>query len=439
MYEKTLLGIDEIWIKSEKIKRIAIKSLLEDIKRRINFNDIEERRGRIIINSYKDEWIEKLKKVFGIKTIYPAISSKSDLEEIKRRVLEILKNHKGSFKIETKRIYKKFPLNSLEVNKQVGDFIIENLNLKVDVKNPDKIVHIEIHENETYIYDKVIYGIGGLNLGFEGKGLVLFSGGVDSSLASILMGKRGMNLDFLFVNIAGEFYLNYVFRIFKKLKEYFPDAKLFVYDLDLDKLLKVRKGYKQIMFKVLMYKIAETFAKENSYDAIVTGESLGQTATQTIESLNLLNSMVSILVLRPLIGMNKDEIIKFAKDFEIFELRAPEICEIEKYPTTKPKREIVLEELEKLSIDFNEEVKKVKLIENFEIEESIIKLPKKEELEIINLDNVSIEKLILEKDKKYLFICKSGMLARSVSEKYRKLGYETYFLDIRTAKSLKYI
>ncbi|MEM5830432.1 MAG: THUMP domain-containing protein, partial [Candidatus Aenigmatarchaeota archaeon] len=438
MYEKILLGIDEIWIKSEKIRKIAIKNLLEDIKKRINFYDVKEKRGRIIINSYKDDWIEILKKVFGIKTIYPAISSKSELEEIKKKVLEILKNHKGSFKIETKRIYKKFPLNSLEINRELGKYIEENLKLKVDVKNPEKIVYVEIHENETYIYDKVIYGIGGLNLGFEGKGLVLFSGGIDSSLASIFMGKRGMNLDFLFINIAGEFYLNYVFRIFQKLKEYFPDAKLFVYDLDLEKLLKVRKGYKQIMFKVLMYKIAEAFAKENSYDAIVSGESLGQTATQTIESLILLNSLVSIPVFRPLIGMNKDEIIKLAKEFGFFELRAPEICEIEKYPTTKPKKEIVLNELEKLSIDFNEEIKKVKVIENFEIEQDILNLPKRNEVEIINLDLVDVKNLNLEKNKKYLFICKSGILARSIAEKFKKMGYETYYLDLQTAKSLKY-
>jgi len=437
-YQKILLGIDEIWLKSEKVRKEAIRNLLEDIKSRLNFSEIEEKRGRIIIHSFKEEWIEKLQKIFGIKTIYPAYVCKSNLEEIKNKVLEILRNFKGSFKIETKRVYKKFPLNSLEINREVGKFVEENLKLKVDVKNPNKIVYIEIHEKETYIYDKIFYGVGGLNLGFEGKGLVLFSGGMDSSLAAYFMGKRGMNLDFLFVNMAGEFYLNYIFRIFNKLKEYFPNAKLYVYDLDLEKLLKVRKGYKQIMLKVLIYKIAESFAKSKNYDAIITGESLGQTSSQTIESLKVLDSISSFLIFRPLIGMNKDEIIEFSKKLGFFDLKAPEICELEKYPTTKPKLEIVQEELENLSINFDEEIKKIKEVMSFEIEEKILKLPKKEEVIVVNLDELNLNSLKLEKGKKYLFVCKSGIIARTVAEKFEKEGYETYYLDLRTAKSLKY-
>ncbi|MEM0481050.1 MAG: THUMP domain-containing protein, partial [Candidatus Aenigmatarchaeota archaeon] len=312
MYDTILIGIDEIWLKSERVKKRLMEILAKDIKYRINYENLKIGRGRIFIYEYNEDWIEKLKKIFGIKTIYPSKRVEPNLEKIKEASLYFFKNFEGSFKVSVNRVNKKFPLNSYEIAKEVGSYILENFkNLKVDVKNPEKILYIEIHSDYAFLYDKVIYGFGGLPLGSEGKGLVLFSGGTDSSSAAILMGKRGLDLDFLFINIAGYSYLNFVFRVFQKLKEYFPYSKLFVWNLEIEKLMQVRKGYKQIIFKAIIYKIAESFAK-NKYDVIITGESLAQVSSQTTEAIKVLDKLVSFPILRPLIGFNKDEIIEIA-------------------------------------------------------------------------------------------------------------------------------
>ncbi|BFI73884.1 tRNA sulfurtransferase [Nanoarchaeota archaeon] len=436
-YNCILIGIDEIWTKSENVKNKLINLLINDIKRRINYDKIENRRGRIIIWDYNDQWINILEKIFGIKVIYPAFYFETSMENIINYSLEFLKDFKGTFKINTKRIDKSFKYKSLEINKIVGEEIVKKYNLKVDVKNPQKEIYIEIHKDYTFIYDKIIQGPGGFPLGSEGKGIVLFSGGSDSSVASYMMGKRGMNVDFLFINLAGESYLQFIFNVYKRLREYFPYSKLFVYDLDLDKLFSVREGYRQIMFKVIIYKIAEEFAKKYNYDCIITGESLGQVSSQTISSLKVLDKISNILVLRPLIGFNKDEILELSKKIGIYDIRAPEICEIEKHPKTNPKYEIVLEELKKLDINFEKEIENIKEIENVNIQNFNLVLPDKKDLIIVRSEDFSNYKF--EKGKKYLLVCKNGILSKYFAESLRKEGIEAYYLDEKTAKRLNYL
>ncbi len=441
MYDAITVAVDEIWLKSERVKNKLIKLLAKDIKNRIKSEKIKIGRGRIFIFDYKNEWINILTKTFGIRKIYVCKFCKSEIEEIKKLALSFLKDFKGTFKVEVNRVDKKFPLNSLEIAKVIGSYILENNpELKVNVKKPDKKIYIEIHKNFTLLSDKELDGPGGLPLGAEGKGLVLFSAGIDSPVAAYLIGKRGLNLDFLFVNIAGKSYLNFVYRVFNKIKEYFPYSKLFVYELDIEKLMQVRKGYKQIMFKVILYKIAEQFAKFKNYDIIVTGESLAQVSSQTLESIKVLDEFISIPILRPLIGFNKEEIINLSKKIGTFEIKAPEICQLEKHPTTKPKKEIILEELNKINIDFEAEAKNIKEIGEKDLEsisEFLFSLPKKDELSIVFVDE--IEKIKMEKSKKYLFICKTGALAKYFAEKFRKEGFEAYYLDEKTAKRLGYI
>lgn len=437
IYNSILIGVDEIWVKSEKVKNKLMKELHKIISNSIGTNNILVGRGRIFIFDYKEEWIYKLQKIFGIKTIYPAYKIKTDLEEIKLGSKLFFENFNGSFKIVTKRVWKNFRYTSPEVNKIVGEYLCKNFGLKVDLKNPDKVVYIEIHDFATFLYDKVFYGPGGFPLGFQGKGILLFSGGVDSSVAAYLIGKRGLDLDFLFINIGGKSYLRYIYRIFNKLKEYFPDSKLYVYDFDIEKLFKVRKGYRQIIYKAIMYKIAEEFCKSKNYLCIVTGESLGQVSTQTIYSIKCLDKIIDFTVFRPLLGFNKDEIISIAKSLGFYDYRAPEICEIEKHPKAKPDCKIFFEELNKLDINFKEEINKIyeltNLEENLEYE---VDLPDKENLIVIDVRN--FDKITLEKDKKYLFVCPTGILAKKFYEKYKN-EYNVYYLDIKTAKLLGYL
>jgi thiamine biosynthesis protein ThiI len=435
-----MIGIDEIWTKSEKIKKKMINMLINDIKNRINFDKIENRRGRIIIWGYKEEWINILRNIPGIKNIYPSIYFETSIENIKKYSLEFFSNFIGNinkFKISTKRIDKNFPYRSIEVNKIVGEEILNKYKLKVDVKNPEKILYIEIHQDYTFIYDKIINGLGGLPEGSEGRGILLFSGGSDSSVAAYIISKRGLKIDFLFINIAGDVYLQYVYNVYNKLKEYFPNSKLYVYNLDIGHLFNVREGYRQILFKVIIYKLAEKFARKNNYDCIITGESLGQVSSQTIDSLKVLDSLVDILVLRPLIGFNKNEILELSKKIGVYDIRAPEICKIENYPTTKPKIDIVISELNKLNINFDNEIKKIREINNINIEEFNLKIPDKKDLIIIKSEEFS--KYNFEKGKKYLLICKNGVLSKYFAKRLRDIGIEAYYMDEKTAKMLKYI
>jgi len=186
-----------------------------------------------------------------------------------------------------------------------------------------------------------------------------------------------------------------------------------------------------------MYKIAEKFAKKNNYDCIVTGESLGQVSSQTIDSLKVLDSLTDILILRPLIGFNKNEILNLSKKIGIYNIRAPEICKIENRPTTKPKVDIVIFELNKLNIDFDKEIEKIKEINNINIEEFNLKIPDKKDLIIVKSEEFS--KYNFEKDKKYLLICKNGILSKYFAKRLRDKGIEAYYMDEKTAKMLKYI
>jgi len=436
IYDSILIGVDEVWMKSERVKKRLMDKLSEDVKKRLNTDNLMIGRGRIFIFDYKEEWIEILKKVFGIKTIYPAIKTESKIEKIKGASEKFFEDFKGSFKISAKRVWKDFEYKSYDINRIVGEHISKKFGLRVDVKNPDKTLYIEVHDFATFLYDKVIYGPGGLPLGSEGRGVALFSGGIDSPVAAYLMGKRGLYLDFLFINIAGKTYLEFIKKSFKKLKEYFPESKLFIYDLDLENIFRVREGYRQIIFKIIMYKIAEEFAKRYGYDCIITGESLGQVSTQTLQSLNLLTRFVSIPVYRPLIGFNKDEIIELSKKLGFYEVRVPDVCEIERHPTTKPKEKIAYEELNRIRLDFSEEVSKIYELKELEEIKEEIKLPDKKDLIVVDVRD--LDKVRFEKGKKYLLVCPTGMLAKVIYEKLKD-EYKVYYLDIKTAKQLGYL
>jgi len=437
IYDSILIGVDEIWIKSERVKKRLMEILEGDIRRRLKTDNLMIGRGRIFIFDYRDEWVEILKKTFGVKTIYPSIKTESKIEKIKEFSEKFFENFNGTFKISAKRVWKGFEYTSYDINKIVGEHISKKFGLKVDVKNPDKILYIEVHDFATFLYDKVIYGPGGFPLGSEGKGIVLFSGGIDSPVAAYLMGKRGLYLDFLFINIAGKTYLKFIERSFRRLREYFPESRLFIYDLDLEKLFKIKDGYRQIVFKAIMYKIAEAFAKKYGYDCIITGESLGQVSTQTLHSLNLLTKLVSLPIYRPLIGFNKDEIIELSKKLGFYDVRAPEICKIEKHPVTKPKEKILNRELNKIELKFDEEINKIYEINILEdVKEEEIRLPDKKDLIVIDVRE--LDKFKLEKGKKYLLVCPTGMLAKALYEKLKD-EYEIYYLDIKTAKRLGYL
>lgn len=367
--ELALKGDNRSFFENKLIKNI--KHALSDFKE----VKVEKTHGRIYVECDGDieEVIERLKKVFGIIGITKAKRTDLKLEDIYQAAIELMKEHTGkTFKVETKRPNKSFPYNSMEVSRRVGAAVLKNVkNLKVDVHNPDVLLNVEIREM-AFVYAGVIEGIGGLPLGTNGKATVLLSGGIDSPVAAWMMMKRGVEVEAVYFHsppYTSERAKDKVVDLCKVLSQYGQRIKLHVVhftDLQLEIYEKCPPKFTTIIMRRMMMKIAEKIAQKNGSMALITGESLGQVASQTIESLYVTNASVSMPIFRPLIGMDKTEIIDLAQKISTFEIsiRPYEDCctiFVPKHPATKPKLEKVIEaeqkmEYQKYIDDFEEEV-----------------------------------------------------------------------------------
>ncbi|MDI3500244.1 MAG: tRNA uracil 4-sulfurtransferase [Thermoanaerobacter sp.] len=367
--ELALKGDNRSFFENKLIKNI--KHALSDFKE----VKVEKTHGRIYVECDGDieEVIERLKKVFGIIGITKAKRTDLKLEDIYQAAIELMKEHTGkTFKVETKRPNKSFPYNSMEVSRRVGAAVLKNVkNLKVDVHNPDVLLNVEIREM-AFVYAGVIEGIGGLPLGTNGKATVLLSGGIDSPVAAWMMMKRGVEVEAVYFHsppYTSERAKDKVVDLCKVLSQYGQRIKLHVVhftDLQLEIYEKCPPKFTTIIMRRMMMKIAEKIAQKNGSMALITGESLGQVASQTIESLYVTNASVSMPIFRPLIGMDKTEIIDLAQKISTFEIsiRPYEDCctiFVPKHPATKPKLDKVIEAEEKMEYqkyidDFEEEV-----------------------------------------------------------------------------------
>ncbi len=302
------------------------------------------------------------------------------MEEIERASIEIVKEKLGSssvktFKVESSRSDKSFPMKSPEISSHMGGVILENFeDLTVDVHNPDFYLYIDIKKN-AYVYIDRIEGHRGMPVGTNGHGLLLLSGGIDSPVAGFMMAKRGG------MQISGVHFHSYPFtseraeekvkNLAKKLSLYTGNIRLYsVNILNIQKELNKDCPEKEmtILSRRFMMRIAEKIAISNSLNALITGESLGQVASQTIEGISVVNSSVNMPILRPLIGLDKVDIIDISKDIDTYELSIlpyDDCCTLfsPKHPVTKPRLEDI-ENSEK-NIDVASLVKNA--IENMEV------------------------------------------------------------------------
>lgn len=311
-----------------------------------------------------DEAVERLKKVFGILYICRAKKCEKEMDAIKVQALlcyEDAYEEGKTFKVEVKRQDKRFSLKSPEIQQIVGNAIFEKhyKTAKVDVKNPDISVMIEIREEGAYVYAKREKGPGGLPIGINGKCALMLSGGIDSPVAGYMIAKRGVELigvHFHSYPYTSERAKEKVINLAKKLSEYAGRIELFVVpftDIQLMINEKAQNDMLVLLMRRYMMRIAERIAADNGAKAIVTGESLGQVASQTIESMNVTNEVVSMPVFRPLIGMDKEEITVISRRIDTFEtsIQPYEDCctvFVPKHPKTKPRVEEIREEELKL-------------------------------------------------------------------------------------------
>ena len=318
-----------------------------------------------------DEAIDRMSKVFGIVNICPAVSCEKDMDSIARTTIECLKEMDTdgkSFKVEAKREDKQFPLNSPQICQEMGGRILKNVpGLHVDVHNPDILVQIEVRK-KAYVFTKKFSGAGGMPVGTNGKAALLLSGGIDSPVAGWMISKRGVGLDAVHFHshpYTSDRAKEKVIELAKLLTPYTGRIYLNIVpftEIQLAIIDKCPKNYLTLIMRRIMMRIAEKIAEKNGARALITGESIGQVASQTMESLAVTDNAVSMPVFRPCIGMDKEEIIKISKKIDTYEtsiLPYEDCCTIfvPKHPKTRPEIAEVVE-AEKLLENLDEMIEK---------------------------------------------------------------------------------
>jgi thiamine biosynthesis protein ThiI len=341
--------------------------LVEDIKRKLPASNaalsVRKERGRIVIKindaSAQEEITEALKRVFGIANFAFAYSCELNLGTIKERVLEILDDgakdttfvtQSPTFRITAIRSNKKFPTTSQKTNEEIGAYIVEKLELPVNLENPDLNCFIEITDNEAFLYLQKISGPGGLPAGCEGKVGLLMSGGIDSPVAAFQLMRRGAKIIFIHfhsVPFTSEESAEKTKGLVSQLAKFQPKSKLYLVpfaDIQKQILLKTPEPLRIVLYRRFMFKIAEQIAETENISALATGESLGQVASQTLENMRVIEDAVTIPILRPLIGMDKKDIIIQAKEIGTYEISVQphqDCCSlfVPKHPATKSRTE----------------------------------------------------------------------------------------------------
>lgn len=313
-----------------------------------------------------DEAIDRLKKVFGIVALIKAYVLPKDFESLKPAARDCLKEeleYAKSFKVEAKRADKKYPMKSPEICIELGGYLHDSYpHLTVDVKNPEKLVTVEVRETNVYLYCSRIKGLGGMPVGSNSKAMLLLSGGIDSPVAGYMVAKRGVVLEavhFFSHPYTSQRAKDKVLELGSILSAYTGGLKVHVVPFtDIQLAIKEKCPPEQltIIMRRFMMAISEKIAKKVGAKALVTGESIGQVASQTVEALFVTNNAVRMPVFRPVIGMDKEEIVEIAHRINTFEtsvLPYEDCCTIftPRHPLTKPKLENI-EKSEKL-LDFD--------------------------------------------------------------------------------------
>ena len=338
-----------------KNREVFERKLIENINRKIWEIGVKVKRrfGRLVIYADDQRIAEKLKKTPGIKYFALAEVCDLDIDEIKKKALETLPRKTKTFKIETKRSNKNFPYTSIEINRVVGEYILKRRDgIRVDLNNPDTKIFIEICEKECFIYTSKIPSIGGLPAGVAGKVISLISGGIDSPVSAFMIMKRGCEViavHFFNSTLHSPEVREKIKMIAEKLSE-FHEIRLYMVpfeDIQREIIRLIPSKYRMVVYRRSMMRMANIIAEKEDAKAIVTGDSLSQVASQTLDNLNVIYNASSLPVLSPLIGMDKEEIIEVAKKigtYEISILPYEDCCSlmIAKHPETRAKLNEIL-------------------------------------------------------------------------------------------------
>ncbi len=368
MRKVILIKYGELTTKKDN-RNFFIKTLKKNILNILSSFDIEIKDDYYRMFIYaSDKDIElitnNLLNIFGIHEICVCLMSEDNsISNIKNIALDIMKDKSGTFKVETNRSDKSYPIKSMDLSRDVGAFILKNTNLSVDVHNPNTLLHIEIRHEGVYLYTNGIKGLGGYPVSTLGRALLMLSGGIDSPVAGYLTIKRGVELYYLYFESRPHTSIearNKVIELAKKLEKYNSNGKLFVINftkiqetiyknLDPDYLITIMRR--------MMYRIAEKIAKKYKCLSIVNGESVGQVASQTLSSILAVNDVTNYPILRPLCSFDKLDIIEISKKIDTYDISIlpyEDCCTVfvPKHPVINPNLKHIYEEEAK--IDFND-------------------------------------------------------------------------------------
>lgn len=365
MRDVLLVRYGEVFLKGAnrphflKVLNDNVKKAVKPIGGRVWMSD-----SRIYVSDFNDlqECISRVTKVFGIYSVSPAVEMEKDLEAISEKAIEMMREKEGSFKVFGRRSDKSFPLNSMEIGMEVGGRVLQsNPKLWVDVHKPQHRLNIEIRDN-AYLCVEEIMAVGGLPMGTGGKAALLLSGGIDSPVAGYQLMKRGVRccaIHFQSPPYTGELARDKVMQLAKKLADYAGGMRVYLVPFtkcQLEIHEKCPDGLGTLITRRFMMRIAEKIARDYGAQALITGESLGQVASQTMEALGCTDAVVNMPVFRPLIGMDKTEIMAIAQKIDTFEtsiLPYEDCCTVftPRHPVTRPKLSTMPDAERKLDVD----------------------------------------------------------------------------------------
>ena len=377
MFTSFLIKYAEIGIKG-KNRYLFEDALVRQIRNALGRCDgefhVHKTQGRIFVDALSefdfDDAVEQMKTVFGISGICPVVVVEDrGFEQLKQDVIayieKVYPDKNKTFKVAARRSRKDYPFDSVEINMEMGGVILDAFpQMKVDVHHPDILLTIEVRE-KIYIYSEIIPGPGGMPVGTNGKGMLLLSGGIDSPVAGYMIAKRGVKIDAVYFHAppyTSERAKQKVVDLAKLVSRYagpihlhvinFTDIQLYIYD-------KCPHDELTIIMRRYMMKIAEHIAKETDCLGLITGESIGQVASQTMHSLAVTNEVCELPVYRPLIGMDKQEIVDISEKINTYEtsvLPYEDCCTIfvAKHPVTKPNLGIIKKHEQNLSEKIDE-------------------------------------------------------------------------------------
>ncbi|ATZ18576.1 thiamine biosynthesis protein ThiI [Williamsoniiplasma somnilux] len=350
--ELTLKGANRNYFVTKLINNIKFK--LKAYKEFVSYTKDNNSLTLTVVDNYVEIVIEKLQTTFGIYSLSVIEKTNLNMEEITNAVIKIAqKSTNKRFKLEVYRKDKQFPLTSTEIKQQIAPIVLRTIgDLKVDVHNPNLKIEIVIKKDHVDIFDTRLVALKGLPVGVSGKGLSLLSGGIDSPVASFLTMKRGMQVDFIHFMTpphTSTEALDKVFKLAAQIAKYnYQNFSLYVVDFSmlLQELNHMPdQNYKITLMRRMFVRIANKLAFKINARGIITGESLGQVASQTIESINVINSTSILPILRPVLTFDKEEIIEISKKINTYDISIlpfDDVCSmfVPKNPITKPKLKV---------------------------------------------------------------------------------------------------